>query len=125
MFTSQLSTIVKIQRLSLTCVSTYMNSKSIKTRTSPIYSTLKNALTRADYETVWKIFDRLMKTNDWNTPSLLAILDACTKTKDFQRVATIKNYIDQKIEWKNEIRLQTSLINFYMKCQKVNEGKRR
>ena len=81
---------------------------------------------RGDYTRAFQIFDNLVKQRKTITiVSLLALVETCSKAKQFERGRQIETLIDQSSEWKNHLRLQTSLINMYMKCQQIDQGKLR
>jgi hypothetical protein len=81
---------------------------------------------RGDYTRAFQIFDNLVQQKKNITiVSLLALVETCSKANQFERGRQIETLIDQSIEWKNHLRLQTSLINMYMKCQQIDQGKLR
>ena len=81
---------------------------------------------RGDYTRAFQIFDNLVKQRKKiSTVSLLALIETCSKANQIERGRQIETLIDQSIEWKNHLRLQTSLINMYMKCQQIDQGKPR
>ena len=106
--------------------STKTNNRSNLPSTSPeatnqLIKTLNN---RGDYERAFQLFDRLVEQNNTTIISLLTIINTCTRSGQIERGRQVEILINQSIKWKDHIRLQTSLINMYMKCQMVDQGKK-
>ena len=74
------------------------------------------------YDRAFEQFDRLVEESNVNIISLLNILETCTKSSNIDRARQIERLINQSKPFKDNIRLQTSLINFYMKTQKIEQG---
>jgi pentatricopeptide repeat protein len=88
--------------------------------TNQLIKTLNN---RGDYERAFHLFDLLVKQNNVSIISLLTILDTCTRSGQIERAHQIELFINQSKKWKDHIRLQTALINMYMKSQMIDQGK--
>jgi pentatricopeptide repeat protein len=84
---------------------------------------IKSLNHRGDYERAFQLFDTLIKQNNVSIISLLTIVDTCARSGQIERGRQIELFINQSIQWKNHLRLQTSLINMYMKCQMIDQGK--
>lgn len=84
---------------------------------------LKSLNNRGDYEGAFQLFDRLIKQNNVSIISLVNILDTCTRSGQIERARQIEIFINESNQWKYHIPLQTSLINMYMKCQMIEQGK--
>ncbi len=107
---------------------TIFNFLSIQTKFSSTSSESTNQLiktlnSRGNYDHAFQLFDRLIKQNNVTIKSLLTILDTCTRSGQIERGGQIEKFINQSNKWKNDLRLQTSLINMYMKCQMVEQGR--
>ncbi|CAF5124003.1 unnamed protein product, partial [Rotaria sp. Silwood1] len=76
---------------------------------------------RGEYERAFQLFDILIKQNNVTTISLLTIIDTCTRSNHIERGRQIETFINQSSKWKDDIRLQTSLIKMYMKCQMIDQ----
>ncbi|UJR07832.1 hypothetical protein I4U23_012115 [Adineta vaga] len=85
---------------------------------------LKTLNSRDDHECAFRFFDNLVKQNKVTVKSLLIILDTCTRSGQIERARQIEKFIDQSHSWKNHLRLQTSLINMYMKFQMIDQAER-
>ncbi len=97
---------------------------SIKTTSpEPTNQLIKTLNNRGDYQRAFQLFDTLVKQNNVSIISLLTILDTCTRSSQIERARQIEIFINQSIKWKDHIRLQTSLINMYMKFQMIDQGK--
>lgn len=83
---------------------------------------IKTFTHRGDYDKAFHLFDQLVKQKRVSVVSLLTILETCARATELERGRQIERLINQSIEWKDNIRLQTSLINMYMKCQKIDQG---
>ncbi|CAF1285678.1 unnamed protein product [Rotaria sp. Silwood1] len=79
---------------------------------------------RGEYERAFQLFDILIKQNNVTTISLLTIIDTCTRSNHIERGRQIETFINQSSKWKDDIRLQTSLIKMYMKCQMIDQAER-
>lgn len=88
--------------------------------TSQLLKTLNN---RGDYQRAFQLFDLLIKQNNVTIISLLNIIDTCTRSGQIEYIHRIEKFINQSNQWKYHIPLQTSLINMYMKCQMIEQGK--
>ena len=98
-------------------------SKSSSTRpTDSNHQLIKTFTHRGDYGKAFHLFDQLVKQNRISVVSLLTIVETCARATDLERGRQIERLINQSVEWKDNIRLQTSLINMYMKCQKIDQG---
>lgn len=97
----------------------YSTKSNSPEATNQLIKTLNN---RGDYERAFQLFDTLIKQNNVSIKSLLTILDTCSRSGQIERGRQIELLINQSIKWKNHIRLQTSLINMYMKCQMIEQG---
>jgi pentatricopeptide repeat protein len=103
------------------------NTFSIKTKssfnspesTNQLIKTLNN---HGKYDRAFQLFDMLIKQNNVTIKSLLTILDTCTRSGQIERARQIEIFINQSNKWKGNLRLQTSLINMYMKCQMIEQG---
>ena len=110
-------------------ISSSVLNYSIKTSKLPSYPSgsihqlIKMFNHRGDYEHAFQLFDMLIKQDKVKIISLLTILDTCTRSNQIERGRQIETFINQSNKWKNDIRLQTSLINMYMKCQMIDQGK--
>ncbi|CAF4147351.1 unnamed protein product [Rotaria sordida] len=78
---------------------------------------------RGEYERAFQLFDMLIKQNNVSIISLLTILDTCIRSNHIERGRQIETFINQSIKWKDDIRLQTSLIKMYMKYQMIDQDK--
>lgn len=74
------------------------------------------------YGRAFEQFNLLVKEKNVNVISLLNILETCTKSLNIDRARQIERLINQSKQFKDNIRLQTSLINFYMKSQQIDQG---
>lgn len=74
------------------------------------------------YDRAFAHFDRLVEERNVNIISLLNILETCTKSSNIDRARQIERLINQSNQFKDNIRLQTSLINFYMRTQNIDQG---
>ena len=100
-------------------------SKSSSTRSSDSNSQLIKSLTlRGDYAKAFHLFDHLLRQKKVTVVSLLTILETCTRAEHLERGRQMERLINQSIEWKENIRLQTSLINMFMKCRQIDQGNR-
>ena len=90
--------------------------------TSPSLS-IKALNDYGQYDRAFHLFDQQVKQEKINIISLLNIVDTCTRSENLQRAHQIEQLINQSRQWKDNIRLQTSLINMYMKCHKIDRGK--
>ncbi|CAF1167506.1 unnamed protein product [Rotaria sordida] len=77
---------------------------------------------RGEYERAFQLFDMLIKQNNVSIISLLTILDTCIRSNHIERGRQIETFINQSIKWKDDIRLQTSLIKMYMKYQMIDQA---
>jgi hypothetical protein len=100
-------------------VKSYNKSTTSIESTNQLIKTLNN---RSDYERAFHLFDNLVKQNNINIISLLTILDTCIRSGQIERGRQIELLINQSLKWKDHIRLQTSLMNMYMKCQMIDQG---
>jgi pentatricopeptide repeat protein len=98
-------------------------NKNKSTSPEPTNQLIKTLTHRGDYERAFQLFDTLVKQNNLSIISLLTILDTCTRSGYLEYGHQIERLINQSIQWKDHIRLQTSLINMYMTCQKIDQGK--
>ncbi|CAF1354871.1 unnamed protein product [Adineta steineri] len=89
--------------------------------TNQLLKTLNN---RGDYERAFRLFDNLIKQNNINIKTLLTIIDTCIRSNKIERGRQIELLINQSTKWKNHIRLQTSLINMYMKYQMIDQAEK-
>jgi len=120
------SVILRTFSNSLSLLNYSIKMKSSSSSTSPestnqLIKTLNNC---GDYERAFQLFDILIKQNNVSIISLLTILDTCTRSGQIERARQIEIFINQSNKWKDHIRLQTSLINMYMKCQMIDQGKK-
>ncbi len=88
--------------------------------TNQLIKTLNN---HEKYDRAFQLFDMLVKQNNVTMKSLLTILDTCTRSGQIERAYQIERFINQSNKWKDNLRLQTSLIHMYMKCQMIDQGK--
>jgi hypothetical protein len=88
------------------------------------YQQIKTLNKCGDYQRAFHIFDVLMKRNQLNVITLLTIIETCARSTNVQRGEQIERLINQSTAWKDDRRLQTSLINMFMSCQKIDPGRR-
>ena len=84
---------------------------------------IKTLTKHGNYDRAFQLFDQLVQQNDVSIISLLTIVDTCTRSGQIERTNQIERFIHQSQKWKDNIRLQTSLINMHMKCQRIDQGK--
>ncbi|CAF4273324.1 unnamed protein product, partial [Adineta steineri] len=104
-------------------IKTNNQSKLPWTSTESTNQLLKTLNNRGDYERAFRLFDNLIKQNNINIKALLTIIDTCIRSNQIERGRQIELLVNQSTKWKNHIRLQTSLINMYMKYQMIDQGK--
>lgn len=83
---------------------------------------IKTLTYRGNYDRAFQLFDQLIKQNNITIISLLTILETCTRSGQIERAKQIEKFINQSKQWKDNIRLQTSLIKMHMKNQKIDQG---
>lgn len=83
---------------------------------------LKTFNQREEYERAFRVFDRLVKQNQVSAVALLTIIDTCTRSRQIERGRHIEQFINQSAQWRKHLRLQTSLINMYMKFHMIEQG---
>jgi pentatricopeptide repeat protein len=100
-----------------------IKTKSSSTSPESTNQLIKTLNNRGDYERAFELFDTLVKQNNVSIISLLNIIDTCTRSGQIERAHQIEIFINQSNKWKDHLRLQTSLIHMYMKCQMIEQGK--
>lgn len=83
---------------------------------------IKTLTHRGNYDRAFQLFDQLIKQNHITIISLLTILETCTRSGQIERANQIEKFINQSKQWKDNIRLQTSLIKMHMKNQRIDQG---
>lgn len=103
-------------------ISTFFSQQNTSTSPESTNQLIKTLTKHGNYDRAFQLFDRLVEQNNVSIISLLNILETCTRSSQIERTNEIEQFINQSQQWKNNIRLQTSLINMHMKCQRIDQG---
>ncbi|CAF1222280.1 unnamed protein product, partial [Adineta ricciae] len=75
-----------------------------------------------NYERAFQFFDNLVKQNRVTVASLLTILETCTRSGQIQRGRQVEQMVNQSSQWKYHVRVQTALINMFMKFHMIDQA---
>lgn len=96
--------------------------KSSSTSPESTNQLIKTLTNQGNYNRAFHLFDILVKQNNISIISLLTIINTCIQSGQIERARQIELFINQSNKWKDNLRLQTSLIKMYMKYQMIDQG---